>query len=176
MITYTIEKVDLLNKQVLIKYQKEGSSDWWRRIGLPDSFDDAYLHELAEQNAQAAAKFWKRTDGIIDNYVVAEPVKTIKEVVLSDEPDHDPTVQDLTWEWTEDDTTRYKTYTITTKSESDLAFQIRERRNVELAMTDVWAMSDRTMSTEMKNYRQELRDITNQESFPNSVVWPIMPL
>ena len=176
MITYTIEKVDLLNKQVLIKYQKEGSSDWWRKLGLPDSFDDDYLHNLAENSAQAAATWWKKTDGVADNYVVAEPTKQIKEVVVSEVPDYDPQVSNVTWEWTEDATTKYKTYTITEKSASDLAFQIRERRNQELGMTDIFALSDRTMSDEMQNYRQALRDITKQETFPNSVIWPILPI
>lgn len=176
MITYTIEKVDLLNKQVLIRYQKEGSSDWWRRLGLPDSFDDDYLHTLAADNAEVAAKWWKKTDGVADNYVVAEPTRQIKEVILSEVPEYDPQVSDVTWEWNEDDTTRYKTYTITEKPASDLAFQIRERRNAELGMTDVFALSDREMSDEMKNYRQALRDITRQETFPNSVIWPIYPI
>lgn len=176
MITYTIEKVDLLNKQVLIKYQKEGSSDWWRRIGLPDSFDDDYLHTLAEESAQAAAKWWKKTEGVSDNYVVAEPTKVIKEIVHSEVPDYDPLVSDITWEWAEDATTKYKVYTVTEKSAEDKAFQIRERRNNELGITDLFALSDRTMSDEMKNYRQALRDITKQETFPNSVIWPIYPL
>lgn len=176
MITYTIEKVDLLNKQVLIKYQKEGSSDWWRRIGLPDSFDDEYLHTLAEQQAQSAAKWWKKTKGVVDNYVVAEPTKQIKEIVHTEVPEHDPLVSDVTFEWAEDATTKYKVYTVTEKSADDKAFQIRERRNQELGLTDIHALSDRTMSDEMKNYRKALRDITDQETFPNSVIWPIYPI
>jgi hypothetical protein len=176
MITYTIEKVDLINKQVLVKYQNEGHNDWYRKMGLPDSFDDDYLHALAEKNASVAAKWWKKTKGVVDNYVVAEPTKTIKEIVLSDEPDFDPQVSDLTWEWTEDATTKYKKFTVTEKSPEDMAFQIRERRNQEIGITDIFALSDRTMSDEMKAYRKALRDITKQETFPNSVVWPIYPI
>ena len=176
MITYTIEKVDLLNKQVLIKYQKEGCSDWWRRIGLPDNFDDDYLHTLAEEQAQQAAIWWSKTEGVSDNYVVAEPTRQIKEIIHKEAPDYDPLVSDITFEWVEDATTKYKVYSVTEKSAEDKAFQIRERRNQELALSDTFALSDVTMSDEMRNYRQALRDITAQETFPNSVIWPIYPI
>mgnify|MGYP003147295421 CR=1 FL=1 len=37
---------------------------------------------------------------------------------------------------------------------------LRQRRNVLLSQTDFHALSDVTMSDEMKQYRQDLRDIT----------------
>lgn len=56
-----------------------------------------------------------------------------------------------------------------------LANEIREIRKKLLEKTDNYAMSDRTMSDEMRSYRQELRDITKQEGFPYNVVFPIEP-
>tara|TARA_Y100000401_G_scaffold117046_1_gene124468 strand:- start:162 stop:449 length:288 start_codon:yes stop_codon:yes gene_type:complete len=38
---------------------------------------------------------------------------------------------------------------------------LRDKRNHLLAETDYFALSDVTMSDDMKTYRQELRDITN---------------
>ena len=38
---------------------------------------------------------------------------------------------------------------------------LRQRRNSLLSATDFYALSDNTISDEMKKYRQELRDITN---------------
>ena len=38
---------------------------------------------------------------------------------------------------------------------------LREKRNKLLAETDYLALSDRTMTVSMSNYRQDLRDITN---------------
>ena len=48
---------------------------------------------------------------------------------------------------------------------SDGAFEramidLRQRRNTLLSATDFYALSDVTMSDEMKQYRQDLRDIT----------------
>ena len=37
---------------------------------------------------------------------------------------------------------------------------LRQRRNILLSQTDFHALSDNTMSDEMKQYRQDLRDIT----------------
>ena len=38
---------------------------------------------------------------------------------------------------------------------------LRQRRNSLLSATDFHALSDNTMSADMKTYRQELRDITD---------------
>jgi len=55
------------------------------------------------------------------------------------------------------------------------AASIRRERDSLLAATDWMALSDVTMSAEMATYRQALRDITAQEGFPHSVVWPTKP-
>jgi|TARA_R110000822_G_scaffold20866_1_gene66557 hypothetical protein len=52
--------------------------------------------------------------------------------------------------------------------------QIRAYRDNLLSETDWWAVQDRTISTDQQNYRQSLRDITN-ESNPNDIVWPTKP-
>lgn len=52
---------------------------------------------------------------------------------------------------------------------------VRAERNELLAETDWWAVSDLTMSEEQTAYRQDLRDITEQEGFPLNVVWPTKP-
>lgn len=51
---------------------------------------------------------------------------------------------------------------------------IRRKRDRWLAETDWWAVQDRTMTQAEKDYRQALRDITDQSTFPDSVVWPEM--
>jgi hypothetical protein len=48
-------------------------------------------------------------------------------------------------------------------------------RDKLLATTDVWALSDRTMTAEQTAYRQALRDITDQSGFPTDITWPTKP-
>tara|TARA_Y100001970_G_scaffold257205_1_gene335672 strand:+ start:32626 stop:33096 length:471 start_codon:yes stop_codon:yes gene_type:complete len=47
------------------------------------------------------------------------------------------------------------------------AVNTRSRRNNLLAETDFYALSDVTMSEAMKTYRQTLRDLPEQEGWPN---------
>ena len=55
------------------------------------------------------------------------------------------------------------------------ASAIRLERDRLLAETDWTALSDVTMSPEMATYRQALRDVTAQPSFPDNVTWPAKP-
>ena len=52
---------------------------------------------------------------------------------------------------------------------------MRGKRNFLLAQTDIYGLSDRRMTAEMKNYRQDLRDLPSRYSDPADVVWPTKP-
>lgn len=62
------------------------------------------------------------------------------------------------------------------RQESELPLQqLREVRNIKLAETDWWVVSDRTATPEQLSYRQALRDITETYTSLNDVVWPVKP-
>ena len=52
---------------------------------------------------------------------------------------------------------------------------VRQHRNKLLAETDWMANSDVTMTAAMTTYRQALRDITDNYSSLDTVVWPTKP-
>ena len=52
---------------------------------------------------------------------------------------------------------------------------LREKRNKLLAETDYFALSDRTMTVPMSNYRQDLRDITNGLTTADEVKAVVFP-
>ena len=52
---------------------------------------------------------------------------------------------------------------------------LREERDRLIAETDWWASSDLTMTAEQTAYRQALRDITEDYSSLDDVVWPTKP-
>lgn len=62
---------------------------------------------------------------------------------------------------------------------NELATTVRSKRNLLLAETDYLLMPDYPTSKEylekVKEYRQQLRDITKQENFPKNVVFPNFP-
>ena len=60
---------------------------------------------------------------------------------------------------------------ITEESWNDL----RTKRNQLLAETDYLALSDVTLSTEMAEYRQALRDLPANTTDPANPSWPVKP-
>jgi len=60
-------------------------------------------------------------------------------------------------------------------SVEDAGRNIRSHRDNLLQQTDWMALSDVTMSPAWASYRQALRDITAQEGYPYSVIWPTKP-
>ena len=53
----------------------------------------------------------------------------------------------------------------------------RLKRDQLLRDTDHYALSDRTMTDEMRSYRQALRDLPDHENWPNLADddWPVEP-
>lgn len=52
---------------------------------------------------------------------------------------------------------------------------IRSDRNALLSNTDWWVMPDRTPTQAQLDYRSALRDLPQQDGFPNNVTWPEKP-
>jgi len=52
---------------------------------------------------------------------------------------------------------------------------VRNQRNQLLKETDWTALNDVPPNQAWVEYRQALRDITEQEGFPEGVVWPVKP-
>ena len=57
----------------------------------------------------------------------------------------------------------------------DAGRNIRSQRDNQLQQTDWMALSDVTMEPYWREYRQQLRDVTAQEGYPYSVIWPTKP-
>jgi hypothetical protein len=60
------------------------------------------------------------------------------------------------------------------QAERDMS-ALRLERNRLLAATDHLALSDQTLSDEMRSYRQSLRDMPSTEKTPADPTWPIKP-
>lgn len=77
--------------------------------------------------------------------------------------------------------------TTTTKAQHEAAYQAtldakaaesnRTARDTLIAATDYFALTDVSMTADMTNYRQALRDITDHENWPNleDADWPTKP-
>jgi len=55
------------------------------------------------------------------------------------------------------------------------AESVRTDRDSRLAVTDFHGLTDMTMTAAMTTYRQSLRDVPQQDEFPNTITWPTEP-
>lgn len=60
-------------------------------------------------------------------------------------------------------------------TDDEIASIQRKERDERLKQTDVYALSDVTLSSAMSTYRQALRDVPAQAGFPNTITWPDEP-
>ena len=56
-----------------------------------------------------------------------------------------------------------------------LSTQERSTRDGLLKETDLWGLADYPASQAQLDYRQALRDITDQAGFPHDITWPTKP-
>lgn len=68
-----------------------------------------------------------------------------------------------------------QSWTVSDMAAEDAARNVRDQRDRLLQETDWMALSDVTMEPSWREYRQQLRDLTDQEGFPSNVVWPTEP-
>ena len=58
---------------------------------------------------------------------------------------------------------------------SDKWVNVRRDRDNRLSQTDYLALSDSTLASNMKTYRQALRDVPEDNADPDSISWPTKP-
>ena len=61
------------------------------------------------------------------------------------------------------------------KTNEQLFDELRFKRDQLLSETDVYALSDRNITEEMKKYRQDLRDLPASNTDPSKIEFPIKP-
>lgn len=74
----------------------------------------------------------------------------------------------MNWDW---DGEKFTLFVPFSKTEEG----VRNTRNALMAETDWMTLPDNNPTEELLAYRQALRDITEQEGFPENVVWPEKP-
>ena len=95
---------------------------------------------------------------------------------VQDRPDYDQFTQTLKQTaLTEVDGAWTQGWEVNNLSAEDAERNIRSQRDSFLSQSDWVALSDVTMEPYWREYRQQLRDVTAQEGYPYSVIWPTKP-
>lgn len=109
------------------------------------------------------------------------PVQIGNRLVLDQLPPHDPSEQRCVRITPVPDGQSFVEYQITELYDTiELKAAVaRSRRDQELKDSDLTQLLDAPLSTEQRaawaTYRQALREIPQQASFPNTIVWPDKP-
>lgn len=174
MVNYEILEADAINNRIQVKYSKTDKPDFYAQIGLQDNFTEEDCHEEAASQVVQAERYWAKMD--TDTFVLNTTTGVLKDHVFVEAPSYDFATQYIEENISETETTVTHGWTVVDKTNNDLALDIRKKRNDLLRLTDTWGYSDRTMTNEMLAYRQALRDIPTQSTFPTSVTWPVQPI
>ena len=97
----------------------------------------------------------------------------------------EPIEIDSKWTQVSVETDKFADSDDSTKAEKEAAHQAeldtqaavgaRQTRDAKLSESDWHGLTDNEMSEEMTAYRQALRDVPQQEGFPNEIDWPDEP-
>lgn len=174
---YELLVIDTTEKMIVIKFMKEGFTDYvTRRYYLSDELDDAELMRQIEHAQTEAFEFHKKDVTSVPFTPIEGFTGTLRDIEMGPIPEYNTAFETLTEEWVETETKRTRILKVVPLSAEDKAIQTITKRADLLAGSDSAALSDRSMSKEMRDYRQALRDITDQAGFPDNIVWPIAPL
>lgn len=114
------------------------------------------------------------TTNVVENICEVEDINNIPSFIVGEgqviATDHTGEIGD-TWNGSSYD----KPVIVDDRTDEEKWNSIRDERNELLKQTDFYALSDVTMTTEMSNYRQALRDLPSSTSNPNDVVFPTKP-
>jgi len=172
---YEVLHIDTTEKMVVIKFMEEGRTDYVTRRYYKDEINDEIITALVE-HAQTEAYAFHHRDAESVAFTPSSWTGSVRSLIMNDIPDYNPSFEKLEESWVETEESRTRVLTVVELDEAEKVVQILLKREELLIATDVNALSDRTMPAALVEYRQALRDITNQEGYPNSVVWPIAPL
>jgi hypothetical protein len=154
--------------------------------------------ELRRENSNMSLpKKWNQNvldalnvDPLIHSFAPTEGIGQYQTAVLTGETEQDSSGN---WKRTREIVDMFADLTdedgniIQTKAEQEAEYQTqldegssvsnRTKRDMFIAETDWWAMSDRTMTAEQTAYRQALRDITSHANWPHleDADWPTKP-
>lgn len=172
---YKIIRINTTMNELFVKFIHPNLPDYFCRRGWDGEMDETMLAGMLNL-MQAEANTFAKNNQEAPPFTPENWNGTLKENILGDIPEYDPERENLIEYWEETDTTRTRVLEVVPLSNTELGARARRRRQDLLNETDINALGDRTLSDEMRDYRQALRDITDQEGFPTAIVWPIKPI
>lgn len=175
MIKYEIISFSTKLLSMQVKYSLEGKPDFITRMAIDTPITEEGVHAVAKRQATQAEFFWER-EAEAETFTPTELTGETKRTIVVPKGDYDPAVETLVEQVIEEDDVILVKFVGVPLTEGEKATYARNKRNALLHATDNMALVDRPMSEEVAAYREALRDLPQQEGFPNDISWPVMPI
>jgi len=187
--TYKFEKIRPKDLFVQIRYSAEGHPDQLKNF-VASSMEKEALKEMAERYATKIVANWNDISAAPDavdfegEEITTTHTHALPQSIVSDDyPSYDIFTERVEESIVETPTEIRTTYSVVPLTEEEipvveerLTYLIRRDRNNRLTETDYMMLSDTPSPTQAwLDYRQALRDITEQAGFPQNFTWPEKP-
>lgn len=182
--SYEILKSEPQHKYLSVRYYAEGRDSYFRNFNPEDWSSEAAIKSLIEEYAPLVIQHWEYQQSAPTETPVAAgttyTANTNSPNLLVYPNTAEPPAYDPITQWIEvreePDENNILQWDINQYGTEELLFNVRRVRDALLRETDYAVLSDTTAaSSEMLAYRQALRDIPQQASFPTSITWPTKP-
>lgn len=150
--SYEIVTLEPRHKFMSVRYYAEGKDDYFRNFN-PEVFTDEALKEIIEKFFYIVKKHWEFQDSVDSSSLTLASGST--NTASFDEEAYLASIE---------------------APRNDRILFSRLERNALLMETDHMMFSDTPdPSQAWLDYRQALRDVPQQDGFPDNIVWPIKP-
>lgn len=179
-----------------IHYTNEDGQEFYKNEIQVDWSADG-VRSAVEAHGPSIVAYWERTKGVdvastmeaieLKGEFECEPENFVVQIpeppILREQPEYDPFTQRIEQQTHkyDDEFIEWEIIELTEEEKANfLQFaedQVRGERNHRLVMSDFFNFPDACVANvqEWLDYRQELRDIPEQPSFPKKVIWPERP-
>ena len=132
--SYEILHIDTTEEMVVIKFMEEGRTDYVTRRYYKDEINDEVITALVEHAQTEAYAFYNR-DAESVAFTPSSWGGTVRNLVMGDIPDYNPSFEKLEESWVETEESRTRVLTVVELNEAEKVVQILAKREELLLAT-----------------------------------------
>lgn len=183
--SYEILTAEPKHRYLSVRYFSEGRDDFFKNFNPEDWSSEEALAALIEGFSHVVLWHWEYQENAPETSpLVAGTIKTANSdapTVLQHPNQAEPPEYDWMTQWieleNEPDENNVLQWVIREYDDAEKEINIRKMRDGLLRETDWMVLSDNLEPPqEWLDYRQALRDVPQQDTFPNAVTWPTKPV
>lgn len=179
--SYEILKAEPQHQFLSVRYYAEGKDNYFKNFNISNWENAEVITNVIKEFAPVVIAHWTyqetapEVSPVLEGYTESAEAVILEAATIAEPPTHDNLTQYITTA-DEPDANNIIQWIISDYAEETKMSNIRNHRNILLQETDFMVLSDSPeANTAWLEYRQALRDVPQQNTFPNVVSWPTKP-